>query len=160
MTSIPQSQYELVRQSRKVVMDHFRAFTPETYIQRVEYFGRGGSIRNLQVHIANTYIYWLANFGLKLSVPYINLELITYSSQMEECFNKVDEHVYKFLQTYEGKWESIISGKPPQKDRYVETTALALFSHTITHEFHHKGQILTMSRILGHIPPDADLIRF
>ncbi len=37
-------------------------------------------------------------------------------------------------------------------------TPLWLFTHTMTHEFHHKGQIATMGRMKGHIPPDLDLI--
>jgi uncharacterized damage-inducible protein DinB len=160
MTNIPQTQYELVKQSRKVVMDYCKTFTQEQYVQRVEYFGRGGSIRNLQVHVANTYLYWLANFGLQQSIPYINLELIESPSQMEACFKIVDEHVEKFRLYFENKWDSIVSGKLPQRDKYIETSALSLFTHVITHEFHHKGQIMTMGRILGNIPPDADLIRF
>ncbi|MEO7312132.1 MAG: DinB family protein [Chitinophagaceae bacterium] len=42
----------------------------------------------------------------------------------------------------------IISGSP-----------LKLFSHVITHEFHHKGQILSLSRHLGYVPVDTDMIR-
>lgn len=33
-------------------------------------------------------------------------------------------------------------------------------THVMTHEFHHKGKIMTMGRMLGYTPPDADVIRF
>ncbi|MFP3360862.1 DinB family protein, partial [Planococcus sp. SIMBA_143] len=33
-----------------------------------------------------------------------------------------------------------------------------LYTHTATHEFHHKGQIVKIGRKLGYIPPDTDLI--
>ncbi|WP_244950894.1 DinB family protein [Pedobacter suwonensis] len=36
---------------------------------------------------------------------------------------------------------------------------LQLFTHVITHEFHHKGQIMSLSRHLGYTPVDADIIR-
>lgn len=36
---------------------------------------------------------------------------------------------------------------------------LKLFTHVITHEYHHKGQILSLSRHLGYIPADTDIIR-
>jgi uncharacterized damage-inducible protein DinB len=36
-------------------------------------------------------------------------------------------------------------------------TPLQLFTHVMTHEFHHKGQLLSMFRILGHVPPDTDV---
>jgi uncharacterized damage-inducible protein DinB len=46
------------------------------------------------------------------------------------------------------------------RNRQVSATPLQLFTHLLTHEFHHKGQIMTMCRLLGHIPPDTDVIRF
>lgn len=33
-----------------------------------------------------------------------------------------------------------------------------IFSHVITHEFHHKGQILSIGRHLGYIPVDTDIL--
>ncbi|MFI5159066.1 MAG: DinB family protein [Sphingobacteriales bacterium] len=34
-----------------------------------------------------------------------------------------------------------------------------LFTHVTTHEFHHKGQVVSMSRQLGYTPVDTDVIR-
>lgn len=34
-----------------------------------------------------------------------------------------------------------------------------ILCHIVTHAFHHKGQIVTMFRILGHPAPDTDLQR-
>ncbi|RZL05047.1 MAG: hypothetical protein EOO89_27250 [Pedobacter sp.] len=45
-------------------------------------------------------------------------------------------------------------------DKYIETDSYSIFTHVITHEFHHKGQSMTMSRLLGHTPPDTDILRF
>lgn len=42
-------------------------------------------------------------------------------------------------------------------ERHV--TSLELFSHVITHEYHHKGQVLSISRHLGYTPVDTDIIR-
>ena len=44
-------------------------------------------------------------------------------------------------------------------DKAVCTPALVLH-HVFTHAFHHKGQIVSMCRILGHPAPDTDLHRF
>jgi uncharacterized damage-inducible protein DinB len=41
-------------------------------------------------------------------------------------------------------------------DKAVRTPALVLH-HVLTHAFHHKGQIVSMCRILGHPAPDTDL---
>jgi uncharacterized damage-inducible protein DinB len=44
-------------------------------------------------------------------------------------------------------------------DTAVRTPALILH-HVLTHAFHHKGQIVSMCRILGHPAPDTDLNQF
>jgi uncharacterized damage-inducible protein DinB len=44
-------------------------------------------------------------------------------------------------------------------DQAVRTPALVLH-HILTHAFHHKGQIVSMCRTLGHPAPDTDLNRF
>jgi uncharacterized damage-inducible protein DinB len=43
-------------------------------------------------------------------------------------------------------------------DIAVRTPALVLH-HILTHAFHHKGQIASMCRVLGHPAPDTDLNR-
>ncbi|MEO2202910.1 DinB family protein [Paenibacillus pabuli] len=41
----------------------------------------------------------------------------------------------------------------------VELTELWLFTHTITHEFHHQGKIVKIGRYLGYIPPKMNLAK-
>ncbi|RZK68975.1 MAG: hypothetical protein EOO92_22520, partial [Pedobacter sp.] len=55
--------------------------------------------------------------------------------------------------------EHVMAGMISGQGR-VDTTVTSLFTHVITHEFHHKGQIMSMMRLIGYIPPDADIIRF
>ncbi len=40
----------------------------------------------------------------------------------------------------------------------LSITPLWLLTHTETHEFHHKGQIVSMARHLGYTPPNTILI--
>jgi uncharacterized damage-inducible protein DinB len=44
-------------------------------------------------------------------------------------------------------------------DKALRTPALVLH-HVLTHAFHHKGQIVSMCRTLGHPAPDTDLNQF
>jgi uncharacterized damage-inducible protein DinB len=44
-------------------------------------------------------------------------------------------------------------------DKAVRTPAFVLH-HILTHAFHHKGQIVSMCRTLGHPAPDTDLNQF
>ncbi|PFP27641.1 hypothetical protein COJ96_15565 [Bacillus sp. AFS073361] len=40
----------------------------------------------------------------------------------------------------------------------LSITPCKLLTHTITHEFHHKGQIVAMLRQMGYEPPNTDVL--
>jgi len=40
----------------------------------------------------------------------------------------------------------------------ITCTPAQLMHHVLTHAFHHKGQIVSMCRILGHPAPDTDML--
>lgn len=152
-------QYELVKSSREVVIKFCGKFSTEDYTKEVEGFGRG-SIRTTQAHIGRTYIFWLADFGMKKTVTYPPYESYNNFNDVRKLFENVDSIVSEFLNTFGNKPDEKISGRVTQINKDLTVTALQLFTHTLTHEFHHKGQIMSMARILGYTPPDADVIRF
>ncbi|EGL17430.1 hypothetical protein HMPREF9413_1764 [Paenibacillus sp. HGF7] len=76
---------------------------------------------------------------------------------MREVFKKADVLVDEFLGDFKNKWDPSVQA-PWQSDS-VELTELWLFTHTITHEFHHRGQMLKMGRQLGYIPPKMNLAK-
>jgi uncharacterized damage-inducible protein DinB len=113
-------------------------------------------MRNLLVHIANTYEYWIANSALKKNTSYTEYENFRTIEDVLLLFDAVDNFMSEFISamdlfeneiTYEIQ-NTISSAKP-----------FRLFSHVITHEYHHKGQILSLSRHLGYIPVDTDIMR-
>jgi uncharacterized damage-inducible protein DinB len=67
--------------------------------------------------------------------------------------------VLEFLKKYSDDYRRSLTREIKRKGITLTLTPLQLFTHVITHEFHHKGQILTMSRTLGYIPVDTDVIR-
>lgn len=120
-------------------------------------FGRGGSIRNLLVHIANTYEFWIAKHGLKQNIDFSSYDSMTSVNDIMKLFENIDSMMADFIKHF---------GDHPYQNIYFEingagnsTMALNLFTHVITHEFHHKGQILSISRHLGYIPVDTDIMR-
>ena len=60
-------QYNLIIESRSFVLEYCAGIPTEKLQERVDEFKRNSIIMML-VHIANTYVYWIANFGLKLVV--------------------------------------------------------------------------------------------
>jgi len=148
-------QYELVRESRAVLFNYCKTISEKHFIAENNFFGRGGSIRNLLVHIANTYEFWIAQQSLNHEVIFSTYDSKKTVTDIVELFDIVDIFMNEFI--------SLIAENKliEYKVNAITNTAapFRLFSHVITHEFHHKGQILSLSRHLGYLPVDTDIMR-
>jgi uncharacterized damage-inducible protein DinB len=156
MKNLLEYQYELVKNSRKILLEYCNTIKPDDLLKDVEGFGRG-SIRNLLVHIINTYHYWLEGFGLKRNKPFLEYESIKSINEIRDKFNDTNLLVTEFLDKFCDDLEIKIKGEFRNGERLL--TPVELFTHAITHEYHHKGQILSMSRHLGYTPVDTDVIQ-
>lgn len=115
------------------------------------------SMRDLLLHVAETYQFWVGEFGLNQPQRWDDPKPADILV-IRKRFSEVDKLVDAMIQKYGNSLESPIKGSASGHE--VVVTAFKLFSHVTTHEFHHKGQILTMSRLLGYTPIDTDIIRF
>lgn len=118
----------------------------------------GKTIGYMLVHNANVYRHWLANFAMQLNQLYEDERGFTALKQIKDLYSTVDLLVDGFLNHYQHKLTVPVKGNTAS-GQAAEFNPLEIFTHAITHEFHHKGQILTMFRLMGHTPPDADVIR-
>jgi uncharacterized damage-inducible protein DinB len=150
-------QYDWVRRTREVLFQYCEAMPPEVYTKEVDGF-ECGSIRDVHAHVAGCYRHWLGNVAMKKGMKQVNPNSIKTVQDMREAFKEVDQLVEEYLQQYEGQWDLEISRTVSWQDEPVLYTTLWLFTHPLTHEFHHKGQIVKMGRLLGYNPPDTDLI--
>ena len=159
MNQILQRQYELIKGSREALFQYCSKIKETDFKNPVSFSGRG-SIRDLLVHNANVYIFWVANFGLKNNTPFYEPQVYHEAGQVKEIYGHVDQLIEEFLNHYKENIEVSLGGKIPRRDVPIKTTPLKLFTHVVTHEFHHKGQILSISRELGYTPADTDVLRF
>jgi uncharacterized damage-inducible protein DinB len=150
-------QYEWVRKTRELLFSYCETLDRADYIQQIEGFG-GGSIRDLHVHVAECYGFWLGQFCIEESGGLGKFEQPQTVSDIRHIFKKVDTCVDEFFRNFEEKWETPISGRVRWQAELFVVTPLWLYTHAMTHEFHHKGQIVSMSRTLGYVPVDTDLI--
>ena len=150
-------QYELVRESRAVLFNYCKTISESHFVTDTTLFGRGGSIRNLLVHIANTYEFWIAKHGLNKDVVFTSYNSVENIYSAIKLFGLVDNIMYEFIALIEKHGHKQINYQINE----VKNTAdsFKLFSHVITHEFHHKGQILSLSRHFGYLPVDTDIMR-
>ncbi|MFF2450270.1 DinB family protein [Neobacillus sp. NPDC058068] len=150
------SQYEWIRRTRESLFSYCETLPQSDYFKELKTFG-GDSIRSLHAHVADCYRVWLGSRALGKSFPKITPDSVNNVTEMREVFRKIDDLVHEFLNEFKGKWDNTIQVSFEEGGR-AEISALWLFTHTITHEFHHKGQIVKIGRQLGYIPPDTDLI--
>ena len=116
----------------------------------------GKSICDLLEHTASCYFSWLGDFALRLPADLLSVEGCGSMLAVRELYDRVDGIMNAFLRQYEGNLDEPIKGVHDACGP-TSATALQLFTHVATHEFHHKGQIMFMCRQLGHVPPDTDV---
>ncbi len=150
-------QYEFIQESRQVLIDYCKTISPADFLNENSSFGRGGSIRNLLVHIANTYEFWIAKYGLNKNIVFTAYDSRQNINDIIDLFTIIDSIMDEFIELFK---------EPETKEISYEingtkssTSSFKLFTHVMTHEFHHKGQILSLSRHLGYTPVDTDVMR-
>lgn len=151
-----QHQYEFVKSSRKVLLEYCKTLSDKDFLIENSTFGRG-SVRNLLVHIGNTYEFWIGRESLKKDIKFTEYNSVKNAVEAEGFFSNIDTLLEEFVIVYPEK--NMIDIEINIHGKVIVATSLKLFTHVITHEFHHKGQILSLSRHLGYVPVDTDIIR-
>ena len=149
-------QYELVRSSRQVLLDYCKTLSINDFLVENSSFGRG-SIRNLLVHVGNTYEFWIGREALKKNIRFTEYQSINNVGETGVLFSSIDSLVEDFINLYQDK--HLVDIETEVHGKIILASPFKLFTHVITHEFHHKGQILSLSRHLGYVPVDTDVIR-
>jgi uncharacterized damage-inducible protein DinB len=107
--------------------------------------------------MGNTYEFWLGKQALQKEINFTPYAKIKEPQEAADFFSDIDalvnEFIYSFTDDYQKQLEVTIN------EQTVTATPIKLFTHVITHEFHHKGQILSLSRHLGYVPIDTDIMR-
>jgi uncharacterized damage-inducible protein DinB len=151
------AQYNLVKSSREVVFQTCKDLKEEyTFVPE----GSNFSVRDMQVHIAVVYQYWLLQIGQGIMKEYAEPVLCKDVDAVRAIFTDVNDIVEGFCHTFHDDWSSERTFDIPSRSLSLQVSPLTIFTHAITHEFHHKGQIMKMARQLGIVPPDTDIIRF
>lgn len=148
--------YGWVKGSRERVFAWLETLPPEVFTQERSDFAYG-SLRNIQAHIVTCYRVWVGR-GLNLEgSPRLKAADVPDVATMRAAFGEVDpllETAFQQFTELDTPLELDWQGQP------LLVTQRWLLMHPITHEFHHKGQMLALGRVLGHpYPegPDTDL---
>lgn len=151
-------QYKLTQQARAELLNYCGTLKPEDLQKEIAVFNNS-TITGMLLHIANTYHFWLKRFAGKQEFEYFDEKNIPDIIAVKKIFEITDKVVINFLDSYPYH-TTRIKGEIFWLKTDLTFNVLELFTHVMTHEFHHKGQIMTMTRLLGYTPVDADIIRF
>ena len=157
MKDVLAAQYQFTRDARSVLIEYCNTVSQENFVRSHPDVGNGGSIRNLLVHINNSYHGWIKRFAFKEQFVKRSFTDFTTVSECETYFQLTDDLMSKFIDHYNGRYDELIQGE--LASRNFSTSALQIFTHVVTHEFHHKGQILVLGRAWGYEPVDTDVLR-
>lgn len=149
------AQYEMIKEAREVLFDYCRTISPAHFVNENTSFGQGGSIRNLLLHNANCYAIWIGKRALGKDISFAQKEDNNSMQDIERLFDLVNGYMQEFIDNRLNETEIHFerNGIPGA------VMPFKLYTHVTTHEFHHKGQILSLSRHLGYTPVDTDVVR-
>lgn len=150
--------YRLVQGSRERVFGWAEKLPEGIYTAERPDFAYG-SLRHIQAHVADCYLGWVGQRGLGLTVPQVDPASLGDVTAMRARYAEVDAVVTQALATFSALDAPLTV--PFRQGSTLEVTRRWLLLHPITHEFHHKGQLLALGRVLGHpYPPgpDTDLL--
>jgi len=147
--------YSWVRRTRTPLFDHLSGLPEGLYTQPTEILS-GDSIRDRHVHMATCYLHWILRIGLGETLP-VSGEPPDYPSPtaVRALFDQVDQAVDRLIHVA-GEHTDEPMSRTANGEKIVVTPRWIL-THTITHEFHHKGQIVLVLRLFGHPMGDSDL---
>lgn len=157
LESILREQYDHVLSARDNLFDYCAKVSPADFVKPHHAVGRGGSIRNLLAHNAYTYHFWLGENLFDEQVEYPEYNIYPDLDSIKHLYEKADVYINAFLNRIRGDGNFDFVFRTDSGER--RGNALKLFTHLITHEFHHKGQIVSISRAHGYTPIDTDIMR-
>jgi uncharacterized damage-inducible protein DinB len=148
----------MVLSSREALFTYLETLNPQHLHQPLATY-TSKSISNVMLHTADTYTAWLVNFAKQENRPYFSEGNYQDLQSIRSAYEQVNLVVNDFLHHFTDALDIPLT---LSKNGGAELTLspLQLFTHVITHEFHHKGQVLNMSRQLGYTPVDTDVIPF
>ncbi|WRU97741.1 DinB family protein (plasmid) [Priestia filamentosa] len=154
-------EYEWVKQARQILLNQCKELNEDDFTKEFAFGFQ--SIRDSLVHVAGCYHAWLGSFILsEKSSPLFTKEVINNMQvdDIQRYFQQADRYVEKVFEQFTDKFDEVIEKEPSWKANsgFIKKTPRQLLIHSITHESHHKGQIVAMLRLLGHIPKSTDIV--
>lgn len=149
--------YDWTVRTRRVLLDHLVTMPRAAYGEPLDLLS-GEAVADRHRHIAGCYAVWLGRGlgGMAMLEAVPALGGWRTATDAPAAFAQVDALVERFLLHHGAALDRPLTVEAGGESLGV--TPRWLLAHPITHEFHHKGQIVVAVRLLGHPAPDSDLV--
>ena len=147
--------HERTHERLALLIRHTGTLPPEAFVRELPGFGMG-SVRHQLVHILNCERGWMHDLEDRTFEPRPKDEYTT--AAMIESHRQIvaSETRDLFGRLSEDRINARLEKRPEAWMGDLRSPAFTLL-HTLTHAYHHKGQIVAMCRLLGSPAPDTDL---
>ena len=119
-----------------------------------------GSLQGTLVHIYGGQFIWLARWKGLTPAGLPNVEQIPNVAELKDRWQKLREEFREFLNS---QTQEQLEQPFAYKDLKGNSWSEALYQqiqHVMFHSMYHRGQVVTLLRQLGEIPPQTDLIAY
>lgn len=150
--------YDWTHASITLLLNHLSTIPSIEYAKEVPGFGFP-TVRAQVIHILNCEGFWINTLQ---AIPFDDQDPANWPAVSDARLLQSEVSIRTLNYLSRLSEENLIA---PMELRFsdgdvaVRTPAL-IFHHILTHAFHHKGQIVSMCRLLGYPAPDTDLNQF
>jgi uncharacterized damage-inducible protein DinB len=155
MIDFVRQQYAMVQTPRGILFDFLQDAVGNEGLNRVFPEFDNKSIRRLLEHTAGCYFAWIGFHALGRPRNTFDHEPCYTMDLVRRLFARVDGTMDDFLSSFQDRMDVPLRSEHDPGE-WITATPLTLFTHVMTHEFHHKGQVVWLSRLMGYTPADTD----
>jgi uncharacterized damage-inducible protein DinB len=148
-------QYAMVQKPRAILFDFLQDVVGNEGLNRVFPEFDNKSIRGLLEHTAGCYFAWISFHALGRPRGLFKHEPCNTIDLVRQLFASVDGTMDDFLGSFQDRMDVPVRSEHDPGE-WITATPLMLFTHVMTHEFHHKGQVVWLGRLMGYTPADTD----
>jgi len=119
-----------------------------------------GSLHGTLVHIFGAQFIWLARWKGSTPTGLPKVEEIPNLAELKNRWQKLRVEFREFLNSKsEDQLQQVFSYKDLKGNQWSEPLYQQI-QHVLFHSMYHRGQVVTLLRQLGEVPPQTDLIAY
>lgn len=141
---------------REMLYRFLSSLTPEEFVRPMHVGWR--DIRSTLVHCLECETFWVEHVLQKKGRPDYDFGRYPDVASVQGLAAEVKESTLSCVSRLTDEAMKGTASNTWSNGTVVEFTVSKLFLHVITHDVHHRGQVLALARQLGYEPPELDML--